>query len=100
MSDIGQTRHPEPPPIKDEKEWLLFIKEEEIEESARMKGFKKYLVTDSQESESPGVKEKIIELYQLKEEEPEPPQQQKRKEKLPITKEDEELPYVEEDGLR
>ncbi|XP_077442535.1 uncharacterized protein LOC144064153 isoform X2 [Stigmatopora argus] len=34
----AKIRHPEPPPIKDEKKWSPFIKEEEIEESARMKG--------------------------------------------------------------
>ncbi|XP_057709719.1 zinc finger protein with KRAB and SCAN domains 1-like isoform X2 [Corythoichthys intestinalis] len=54
-----------------------------------MADFRKSLGPGQQEAESPGIKEEV-ELPQIKEEEPEPPQQQKREKQLPIKKEEEE----------
>ncbi|XP_057710901.1 uncharacterized protein LOC130928374 isoform X3 [Corythoichthys intestinalis] len=58
--------------------------------------FRKSPGPGQQEPESPGIKEEV-ELPQIKEEEPEPPQQQKREAQLPIKKEEVELPYVKEE---
>ncbi|XP_057680025.1 zinc finger protein 79-like isoform X4 [Corythoichthys intestinalis] len=64
--------------------------------------FRKYLGSERQESESPGVKEEVVHL-QIKKEEPDDPEQQKRDKHLPIKREEVEFTqevetYVEEEN--
>ncbi|XP_057710289.1 zinc finger protein 771-like [Corythoichthys intestinalis] len=92
VSQAHRLGHQESACIKGEEEESPYIKEEE---SVHIQGFRKYLGAE-EEPESHEVKEHI-ELPQIKEEEPEPCQQNEREDQIQIKKEAEELPSVKEE---